>query len=306
MSLTARVPDTLSGEALDHVVRALFELSWGKARAAIATGKVSIDGATEVVTTRYVRSGQTLVLNPAARRPRPDTDLAQGSVVFEDAHVLVVKKPSGISSVPYDERETGTLFDRVTAYLRKRSNRREPASLGVVHRIDKETTGLLVFTKTWLAKQSLSNQFRAHTVERRYEAIAQGKVITRTHTSQIVEDRGDGVRGSYRGPGNPNIGQHAVTHVSLVQALEGASLIHCKLETGRTHQIRIHLSESGHPLLGEHVYIRRYTGPELPAPRLMLHAAELGFEHPKSGALVRFTAPMPEDMCRMLDMLRLR
>jgi 23S rRNA pseudouridine1911/1915/1917 synthase len=173
--------------------------------------------------------------------------------------------------------------------------------LGVVHRIDKDTSGLLVFTRTHKAKRSLDEQLRQHTVERRYLAIAHGRVQAATLESHLVADRGDGVRGSTP---DPRIGRNAITHVAPEEFLEGATLVSCRLQTGRTHQIRIHLAEAGHPLVGEKVYIRGLPGPFLPAPRQMLHAALLGFEHPVDGAHLRFEDPMPEDMRKVLASLR--
>jgi 23S rRNA pseudouridine1911/1915/1917 synthase len=236
--------------------------------------------------------------------PKPKrAELGAERMMYVDAHVVVVSKPAGVSTVPYEEGERGALDERVGAFLSKRDKSRLRPALGVVHRIDKETTGLVVFTRTWLAKQRLAAQFRAHTVHRRYLAIAHGDVRTRTFRSHLVEDRGDGLRGSSRHRGH---GQLAVTHVERLEALDGATLIACRLETGRTHQIRIHLSEAGHPLVGERVYIRGYDGPRIEAPRLMLHAAELGFVHPATERPMRWEDPMPRDMRAVLDRLRRR
>jgi 23S rRNA pseudouridine1911/1915/1917 synthase len=171
-----------------------------------------------------------------------------------------------------------------------------------VHRLDKETSGLVVFTRTWLAKKSLASQFRHHTVHRRYLAIAHGSVPKKTITSNLVADRGDGLRGS-SDRGREALARIAVTHVEPLEALRGATLVACTLETGRTHQIRIHLAEMGHPLVGERVYVRDYGGPVIPAPRVMLHAAELGFVHPKTEAPVRWEEPPPEDFGAMLRQL---
>jgi 23S rRNA pseudouridine1911/1915/1917 synthase len=181
-----------------------------------------------------------------------------------------------------------------------------------VHRIDKETSGLVVFTRTWLAKQSLSQQFRFHTVRRVYLAIVHGAMSSQTIRSHLLQDRGDGLRGSIealRGKKKPPLsqGQLAVTHVEVRERLAGATLIACRLETGRTHQIRIHLSEAGHPLVGERVYIRDFEkrgGEPIRAPRLMLHAAELGFDHPKTEREVRFESPLPKDVEETLSRLR--
>jgi len=202
--------------------------------------------------------------------------------------VVVVSKPAGVSTIPYDESDVDTLDARVRAWLERRrlSPRGSRPNLGVVHRLDKETTGLVVFTRTWLAKEGLTSQFRQHTVHRRYLALAHQVVPAGTLRSFLVEDRGDGLRGSARGksPKRAADGREAITHVDPLEALAGATLIACRLETGRTHQIRIHLSESGHPLVGERVYIRRWGGTVIEAPRLMLHAAELGFLHPPPSA----------------------
>jgi 23S rRNA pseudouridine1911/1915/1917 synthase len=138
-------------------------------------------------------------------------------------------------------------------------------------------------------------------VERRYVALAHGSVRAATHHSRLVKDRGDGRRGSTE---HPELGRDSVTHVKPLEALAGATLVECRLETGRTHQIRIHLAESGHPLVGERVYGRSYRGERIEAPRLMLHAFELGFEHPTTGKPLHFEQPMPEDMERVVHALR--
>jgi 23S rRNA pseudouridine1911/1915/1917 synthase len=293
---------------LDRAVRGLFGVSWGKARGWIVAGKVRLGG--EVVTepTARAAAGVELVFEERARKPeaRGAGMLTQEQVIHTDAHVIVVAKPAGISTVPY-ENEIDTLEARVRAWLGRRgqASRGARPSLGVVHRLDKETTGLLVFTRTWLAKQSLAGQFRRHTVHRLYLAIAHGAVRSRTIRSILLADRGDGLRGSARRPIGPTkASREAVTHIERLEDLPGATRVACRLETGRTHQIRIHLSEAGHPLLGERVYVRGYTGPRIEAPRLMLHAAELGFVHPATGREVRWELPMPADMQAVLERLR--
>jgi 23S rRNA pseudouridine1911/1915/1917 synthase len=158
-----------------------------------------------------------------------------------------------------------------------------------------------VFARSIAAKKLLANQLRFHTMHRRYLAIAHGAVAARRIESRLVADRGDGLRGSTRLPG---AGQLAVTHVEPVEPLRGATLVACRLETGRTHQIRIHLSEAGHPIVGEKVYVRGFAGPYIAAPRVMLHAAELGFVHPGTGREVRFEDPLPADMEAVLAKLR--
>ncbi|WP_394837361.1 RluA family pseudouridine synthase [Pendulispora rubella] len=307
-----RVPDDLSGKPLDAVVRTLFSLTWGKARSCIETGKVQLDGQTVTNTTRRVRAGVDVTLRMSAPRPRPG-ELDAHRIVHVDAHVVVVNKPAGISTIPYgDEEDPDTLDAKVRTYLARQQTDRSGGrpALGIVHRLDKETSGLIVFTRTWLAKKSLTDQFRAHTIGRRYLAIVHGDLRTaRTLRSHLVADRGDGLRGSTQRPGQLEKGgsspQLAITHVEPVEKLRGATLVACRLETGRTHQIRIHLSEAGHPLLGERVYIRGFAGESLPAPRLMLHAAELGFVHPASQKPMSFEQPPPADIEETLTRLRI-
>jgi len=310
------VPAADRPRALDAVVRTLFSLSWNEARARIVSGKVQVGETVRVDPLFRVRDPSLVTLNMNAPKPRTPV-LPPGAIVHVDAHVVVVDKPSGVSTVPFDEGETGTLDERVRDWLseegrRARGGGRPP--LGVVHRLDKETSGLLVFTRTWLAKQSLTQQFRAHTVLRRYLAIAAGDVKTQTIRSDILANRGDGLRGTrpndargQRGQRGHALGQgqRAVTHVTALESLPGgATLVECKLETGRTHQIRIHLSEAGHPLVGEKVYIRDYRGEELRAPRMMLHAAELGFVHPSTEEDVRWERDAPRDFMETLARLR--
>ncbi len=317
------VDGSLAGSLLDAVVRSLFEVSWGKARGFITTGKVKVDGVTVTEATRRVGKGAAISLEMTApRRPR-EHELGKEQVVFCDGHVIVVRKPAGVSTVAFDATEQGVPLDeRVKAYLARREKdkthkkRVVSAGVGVVHRLDKETTGLIVFTRTWTAKKALGLQFRQHTVHRRYLAIAHGVVRSQTIRSHLVEDRGDGRRGSIEARGGRGrVGTHgepqlAITHVEALQKLQGATLIACRLETGRTHQIRIHLSELGNPIVGERVYTKRYEtngGVLIPAPRLMLHAAELGFKHPAAAEdeerAMKWEDPLPADMLETLARL---
>ena len=165
----------------------------------------------------------------------------------------------------------------------------------------------MVFARTPEAERNLVQQFRKHTIHRAYLAIVQGDVTAATIETQLIRDRGDGRRGS---TSNPQLGQRAVTHVRPLQQLHGYTLVECRLETGRTHQIRIHLSEQGHLLCGEKVYDKPLRGPKVPddsgTPRLALHAAELGFQHPVTGQNLHFRTPLPEDLAEFLQRLRKR
>lgn len=288
--------------ALDRILREHAEgASWSEVRRVIRTGKVRVDGTAQTDATRAVRPGARIVVRMSTPKATAAGAVPRDAIVFTDAYVVVVRKPAGIATVPYeDERDT---LDRLVQSLLRKTARpgTSVAPLGVVQRLDKETSGLLVFARTATAKRGLQQQLRVHSVHRRYVAIAHGRVANRTFRSFLVADRGDGRRGSTE---NSEIGREAVTHVQAIESLAGATLVECELETGRTHQIRIHLSEAGHPLVGDRVYSKRYGGTLLEAPRLMLHAAELGFVHPVTGEQLHFEEPLPDDMAAVADRLR--
>ncbi|HYQ27888.1 MAG TPA: RluA family pseudouridine synthase, partial [Polyangiaceae bacterium] len=289
-----------SGEKpLDRWLRELLPgKSWNEVRRLSRTGKVFIDGVPLLDPTRLVAAGAEIELRQNAPRATRTPSLPKSAILYVDGQVVVVEKPSGISTVPFDENEHGTLDQLVMETISERGRR---APLGIVHRIDKETSGVVVFARTVAAKQTLKNQFRFHSVGRRYVAIAHGQVKTATIQTRLVKDRGDGRRGS---TDDDELGREAITHVKWLENLRGATLVECQLETGRTHQIRIHLAERGNPLVGERVYSKNYRGDLLPAPRLMLHARELAFDHPGTGKRLEFERPLPPDMQAVLASLR--
>jgi 23S rRNA pseudouridine1911/1915/1917 synthase len=187
--------------------------------------------------------------------------------------------------------------------------RDEDGPLAVVHRLDRDTSGVMVFARTALAHKALAAQFKAHDVDRIYQAIVHGAITAKRVETDLILDRGDGLRGSYghfrRAKGDvPSDARRAVTHVTPIEPLKGATLVECRLETGRQHQIRIHLSELGHPIVGEHVYIRDYEGVKIKSPRPMLHAHTLGFDHPRTAKRVLFWRDAPADFQEMLERLR--
>lgn len=289
------------GDRLAGFVRARSgDRPWAEVKRWIATGKVFVDGEVERDPGRPLAAGQRVELRMAAPRARDDQPSVK--LVFEDAHVIVIDKPAGVSSVPYEKREQGTAMDLVRDAWRRMGRPATSTPLLVVHRIDRATSGLLVFAKSKRAELELGAQFRAHTVRRLYRCAVHGTITAATRIeSQLVRDRGDGLRGSTRVPGH---GKRAVTHVRPIEQLRGATLCEVRLETGKTHQIRIHLSEHGHPLVGETVYIRDYVDPLIRSPRLLLHAATLGFDHPVRGEALSFESPLPPDFTAVLNRLR--
>jgi len=228
-----------------------------------------------------------------------------------DAAVVVVEKPAGLTTMrhSYEAAEFGS---RARRFLPATLADMLPGLIGggkvrAVHRLDKDTSGLVVFARTPAAERHLGKQFREHKVERTYLAVVRGQARSERIESLLVRDRGDGRRGSRAQPGES---QRAVTHVRVVEKLDGYTLVECRLETGRTHQVRIHLGEAGTPICGDHVYDRLLHGKPLPdgsgMPRIALHAATLGFTHPSTGEPMKWTAPLPNDMQSLLQRLRIR
>jgi 23S rRNA pseudouridine1911/1915/1917 synthase len=296
-----QVLDSEDGFRVDAVLKARFsEIPWSRLRKIIETGKLSVDTNTVTDCAVRVHKDQQIQIRMNLPRPQSEQRLTSQQIAYVDQHVIVVKKPPFLNSIPFETGERGSLQELVRAWLNRTAKARgdrQTGDLGVVHRLDRETSGLLVFTRTLEAKRQLAQQMRVHSVERCYYALVHGRAQSGTQRSYFVANRGDGLRGSTRRESN---GQLAVTHVKLLQELDGASLVECRLETGRTHQVRIHMSESGHPLLGERVYIRGYQGTVIKAPRVMLHAAVLGFVHPQTQQVIRLEEPMPQDMTEML------
>ena len=286
-----------------------------------------------IVETRRVRVNNELCLDPARRlhvgesfelleRPwqlsgRSKTSSCGTSTsIWSSSRSRRASTQSGIP--PNDcgtngaRRVSPTLEDLIPPILVRIEGRRQkgpPPRLRVVHRLDKETSGLVVFARTVTAERGLGKQFHAHTVTRRYQALVPGEVGPQRVESRLIRDRGDGRRGSTLSE-DENEGKVAITHFDVVEHLPGFTLLDCRLETGRTHQIRIHLAELGHPICGEKVYLHQLDGSvwrdSSGAPRLALHAIELGFRHPGTEEEMHWTMPLPPDLQTFLEMLRRR
>jgi 23S rRNA pseudouridine1911/1915/1917 synthase len=226
-------------------------------------------------------------------------------VRFQDAYVVVVEKPHGLTTMRH-VHEAAEFGSRGRRYLPATLADILAGQLGckvrAVHRLDNETSGLVVFARTVAAERALGKQFRDHAVERRYLAVVRGRAQSQCIESRLVRDRGDGRRGS------AGEGQRAVTHVRVVEQLGDFTLVDCRLETGRTHQVRIHLGEAGTPICGDHIYDRPLHGRPLPdksgMSRVALHAATLGFTHPATGKRMKWTADLPADMTALVQRLR--
>jgi len=274
------------------------DLSRSRLQQLIAAGAVTGSKRAFDDASQKVKLGEalTLVIPPAVSAVPEGEDIAL-NIVFEDAHLIVIDKPAGLVVHPAAGNRDGTLVNALIAHcgesLRGIGGELRP---GIVHRIDKDTTGLMVAAKTEKAMTSLGKQFAAHAIERVYRAIVWG--VPRERSGTIDAALG-------RSPLNRQKiavlrvgGKAARTHYKVIEAFGAtASLIECRLETGRTHQIRVHMAHIGHPLVGDPVYGRPRTIPGLTLgiSRQALHAAVLGFHHPGTDKPMRFESVLPED-----------
>lgn len=300
--------------------------SWSQVQKLVRSRHVLIHGNLCTDEARRLKEGEVVKVLEVAAAALPKADDVR--VVHVDDDVVVVEKPTGLTTTRHHEelswparrrQAQPTLEELVPDAIgrhlaarygsvpgRPAAKRRRIPPVKAVHRIDRETSGLVVFARNVPAGRILAEQFRLHTTHRRYLSLVVGRVRPRTIRSHLIRDRGDGRRGSTEG----EEGKEAITHVTPVEHFgDDYTLVECRLETGRTHQIRIHMSESGHPVCGERVYgMSRRDGrqDESEAPRVMLHAAELGFVHPTSGEELKFTSPLPADIRKVLAGLRKR
>ncbi len=248
-------------------------LSRRRARVLVDLGGVYIEKARVKVASRPVRAGQVVeaVLGGVLDRAGDDAPPPEVPVVYEDADLIVVDKPAGLVTAPTPESDRGDLLDLLT---------RRAGPIWLVHRLDRETSGLLVFARTPEANRALASKFAAHDLERRYVAFVAGVVADDAFTI----DR-------------PVGGKRAVTHVRVAARFPDATRIEARLETGRTHQIRLHVAGLGHPVLGDSQHGGERVRNHRPhPPRMALHATTLGFSHPRTGEALRFERPVPDDL----------
>jgi 23S rRNA pseudouridine1911/1915/1917 synthase len=306
----------LAGERVDKLLARLMpEVSRATVQRWIAESRVRVDGR---VCGRRDLPGAGAVVEVEPGPPPPSVALPDASVpllvVYEDEHLVVVDKPAGVVVHPARGHRTGTLVSGLLARPGFRGappDERDPAGMlrpGIVHRIDKGTSGLLVVAKDAPTREGLKRLFAAHDVEREYRALTRG--VPRSHRIETKHGRDSTSR--LRFTTRVRDGRRAVTEVSVLEVLAGgrAAIVACRLETGRTHQIRVHLFEHERtPILGDALYGARPADPDLGGlhdalGRQALHATVLGFVHPMTGERMHFDSPLPEDVQRALGVLR--
>ena len=291
------------GWRLDRALAAAVPtLSRERLKALIRSGALEADGRLVRDPATKVKGGERFTLTvpdpePAHNRPQ---DIAL-TIAFEDEHLLVLDKPAGLVVHPAAGNREGTLVNALLHHCAGRlSGIGGVARPGIVHRIDKDTSGLLVVAKSDVAHEGLARQFAAHSIDRRYRAIVNGVPKTAGGTVDAPLARSSHDRKKIAIVEGAR-GKRAVTHWTRLTPLKEAALVECRLETGRTHQVRVHMASIGHPLLGDPVYgrgksVHRQLLNQLDFHRQALHAAGLGFVHPVTKALLSFESALPSDM----------
>lgn len=305
-----------AGAVLAALRKHISDLTWSAAKKHLAGRRISVNGILCIDEGRRVVAGDTIELRGQPLPPPPRDDDVK--ILFIDPHVVVAEKPAGMLSLrhPGDVKWKQEKKDRQPSLeeslQRLISRRKDPVlrnsgnELLAVHRIDRETSGILVFARNAAAQTGLIEQFAAHDALRRYLCVIPGWLQAQTIETRQIRDRGDGLRGS--SPDGSFVGKRMVTHIAPLRHLGDYHEMECRLETGRTNQIRIHLAELGHPICGDVKYrgpvgqtaIRDLSG----APRLALHAAELGFVHPVTQEMHDYKSEWPRDIQALIRRLK--
>lgn len=302
-------PEAAALVRLDKLTAERFRLSRRAAGEAVLNGRIDLDGETCDEPGRLVPPKADLRFDPNRPKKRKVVT-AKLDILFEDRHLLIVNKPAGLLTLETEARETDTLRGRV---LKRQSLRRGGRPfVGIVHRLDRETSGTLALALTSEAMKPLQALFRSHAVERRYLAIVAG-AVAEDHgvvEAALVSRPGE-VRRRLARPNDPDALDALTRYHVLERFGSDASLLACELETGRSHQIRVHLASIGHPVLGDRLYSPRKdkNAPQggsgtILFDRQALHAETLGLVHPIVGGTVRVEAPLPGDFCKLISRLR--
>ena len=298
------------GQRLDKALAEASGLSRERIKALMREGRVTLDGKVAAQASHKPAAGSAFAITiPAVTPDEAQPEDIPLNVVFEDEHLIVIDKPAGLVVHPAVGNYDGTLVNALLHHCQGQlSGIGGVARPGIVHRIDKDTSGLLVVAKSDLAHEGLARQFEDHTVERAYLALVAGNPMppAGTVTGSIGRSNTNRKKMALVSEGR---GKHAVTHYATLERFALAALVECRLETGRTHQVRVHMTSLGNPLLGDPAYGRTPTKlkpllAEHKFERQALHARVLGFIHPVTGAALRFESPLPADMAGLLVDLR--
>ncbi|WP_336959052.1 RluA family pseudouridine synthase [Sphingobium aquiterrae] len=310
-SIDARIDAALAGMRLDRALASVVpDLSRERLKALILDRQVIGDDGrpvTDPATKVAAGQGYAITLPPPVEAEAQPQDIPL-TIVFEDDYLIVVDKPAGMVVHPAAGNADGTLVNALLYHCAGRlSGIGGVARPGIVHRIDKDTSGLLVVAKTDKAHEGLARQFKDHSIERRYAAIVLGRPRPSSGTIDTWIGRSDSDR-KKMAVQRAGRGKHAVTHYTVTHPLRDAAMVECRLETGRTHQVRVHMAHIGHPLIGDPVYGKTQKGfksilETLGFKRQALHARTLGFIHPVYDESLTFESPIPADMQELFSHL---
>lgn len=304
---TIDVTDALIGERLDRALAQLFpDLSRTRAQAAIKAGAVRVNGH-PVRASHVLEAGQHITIDAdaitaagpagAGETQQPQAEAIPLRVVYEDDHLLVVDKAAGLVVHPAPGHATGTLVNALLAHLPGLEAGSDISRPGIVHRLDKDTSGLIVIAKDAPTHTALAHQMKEHSTVKRYLALVEGRMPVQEGVIDAPIGRDPRHRQRMALVSESNGGREARTRFKVLREVRGRSLLELQLETGRTHQIRVHLMSVGHPVVGDTVYGRA----QLPLPpRQFLHATHLEFVHPVTGEWLIFDAPLPPDLADFL------
>jgi 23S rRNA pseudouridine1911/1915/1917 synthase len=305
-------PEHAEPERLDaFVARSLPDLTRAAVRRLIDEGCITVNGSAQKPALKLKGGERIAVVIPPPVAASPSAEAIPLDILYEDSDLVVVNKPAGMVVHPGAGVAGGTLVNALLGHCRDLSGIGGELRPGIVHRIDKETSGILVVAKNDLSHQALSQQFKEHTIKRVYLALVFG--APKDDKGRIESSIGRHPVDRKRMSGKARRGKHAVTHWRMLARYKGVSMLRLRLETGRTHQIRVHLSEAGFPLLGDAVYggagrLVNIQDTQLRAliktlGRQALHATTLGFIHPRSGEYMEFNAEPPDDIARITQYL---
>ena len=324
MNLQHLIQEDEDGKRLDQLLSTLDEIvSRTQAQRLLKSGNVLLNGKAEMSPSRKVRTGQEIMLTiPPPESTEVISEVGELDILFEDEHLIVINKAAGVVVHPSAGHPSGTLVNYLLHHCQDLSGIGGVLRPGIVHRLDKDTSGILVVAKTDDAHQNLSEQFKEHSVKRQYQTMVwdvpekeHGVINAALRRHPVRRKDMSIVENENPEESEREKGKYAVTHWRVLQRFEFSTLLACRLETGRTHQIRVHLTSIGHPVIGDPQYgkspLKRH--PSISAElsqtianfrRQALHAESLGFKHPSTGEWVEFSAPIPTDFQKLLKAIR--
>ncbi len=298
----------LAGQRIDRVLPIFLGLSRKKTKLLLDQGRVFVNKHRVVIASWEMKAGDEIeVKGDSVEENQIPAEKYFLKVVFEDDHLLVVEKDAGLPCETSPIATKPTLIAVINAYLKRSQLHLKHHYLGLVHRLDQDTSGLMVYSKTKEANK-IADQFKRHTIRRHYLAVVRGRIEKDQGKIESFLKKSDLLTGGKKvATATADSGTHSLTNFRVKERYGDASLVELTLNTGRTHQIRVHMAEMGHPVIGDRIYGEKKPDARgITFPRQALHAAYLSFIHPVVGGRLEFTSELPKDMRRLVERLRLR